>query len=231
MYYPCDIPNETRGQKRRRRLLWDPRKLPRRTHHGTKEIYRNISETIVESGNKEVEGQCKDFRLASTEMTLISRMPHMKAFDSFPIDLMNLLYLNIAKDIVSIWMNNDPEMADVAILSRKGDVLLVDSCIDEAGSGIGNMVMRPGGISKRGQWKAIEWKVFVNSLSMVALHDVVSEQFLDGWWLFVQLSQTISQWKLSARDLENISKLTRKFYKQFKDRNCREKEDRIHFNK
>lgn len=235
IYYPSAIRTaDRRGGKRRRvvKTLWHPWNLPLRSEEETLSALEAIEQTENSGDHRQAEEMCKDLGVKSFELSLlIHRMPHIHAFESFPIDIMHLLYLNVAKDMLSLWTSVDPTLRDIACLFEKERFQLVDNFMARAGTGIGFMVRRPRGISQRGQWKAIEWKFFVQSLSMAALHDVIPKETLDGWWLFVQLCETVSLWHLSNDDVSNIRTLARQFFEHFQAHYYQLDEDRIHLNK
>lgn len=128
---------------------------------------------------------------------------------------MHLLYVNIAPNIVSIWMGGDESVEDRAFLKSSTTFRLVDECLTNAGRNINSSVRRPRSLTQRKRWKAAEWKHFVNCTSSIALHENIPTEALDGWWLFVQLSELLSRHELLEEDVVKIGRLSRSFFRHF----------------
>lgn len=219
VYFPMAVRVDIQpGNSGRRSVkkLWDPRRLPLRDEESLKRSLCDIREAELQGDINRAEALSKDLGVNSSTLTpLVSRMSFVRAFRSFPIDAMHLHYINVANHMVSLWTSVEPDLCDIAFLSDPKHMGKVERFLASAGSGISSTVRRPRTLSQRSSWKASEWKYFVHSTSMIALHDVIPQDALDGWWLFVQICELTSRWELSENDVERIGRLARRFFEHY----------------
>lgn len=140
---------------------------------------------------------------------------------------MHLLYLNIAPDIVSLWLDKREEMQDIGFLADHRSLKLVNECLQHAGSGMTSEVRKPRGLHEKGNWKAAEWKCFVLQTSLAALHDVAPKHILGGWSMFVQLCELLARWELTEEDVDRIERLALSFFKHYQNVYYKQMESRI----
>ena len=173
------------------------------------EALTTIKKAEVDGRKKHAHQLSKRAGVKSGDLTeVIRRMPLMRAFRSFPINIMHLLYQNVAKNIVGIWMGDVSELGELAVLKEKETLRLVNESLSNAGVDISSIVRRPRELDKKGQWKASEWKFFVHCTSVTVLQDVIPDSMLKGWWSFVQLCELVNRWELLKGDVRRIGRLS-----------------------
>ena len=90
------------------------------------------------------------FATLDTSSLLKCRTLH--AFASFPPDIMHLLFENIAKDIIDIWVHGSWSTSDLAYLGSSGAFRDVYRTLLNCGSGISSFLCRkPRGLHKKGK--------------------------------------------------------------------------------
>lgn len=140
-------------------------------------------------------------------------LPTIFAFESVPIDIMHLLYCNVGPNVFNLMVSSDPDHEDIACLRDKAGYGGVNTTLVHSRSGISEGLSKyPRGLDRIKTWKATEWKHFMNSTSLVALHGWVAEEVLNGWWVLVQLCELISQWYLTEALVDRIELLAHTFF-------------------
>lgn len=147
-YYPhrvvLDIKNEN-GSVRKRKVVnsWDIRHLPIRQEKDLYESYSSIGAAQDMGNTAQAEELAKSQGLSGFKdcplngrMSPLLEMDTIVPFRSFPIDTMHLLFLNVPKQMLSLWMVMDPEAKHVAFLSDKKVFDAVNERIQNAGSGM-----------------------------------------------------------------------------------------------
>ncbi|PXF46526.1 hypothetical protein BWQ96_03761 [Gracilariopsis chorda] len=196
------------------RILWDMNRLPMRST----EQLSVAQEKSKNLKGREMEEYCKGIGLLSPLVgDLIPRSSILFRFSSFPIDLMHLLFENIAPHMVSIWCGDvkgceDPEdMGSVKANAEVGNRLL------SAGKGFSSKIWRPRRIDERKKWKTTEWKSFVQEVSLLVLVGIIPKKAMDGWKTFVHLCELLCRWSVTRSDMDHIYRLSRKFFQHFND--------------
>lgn len=197
MYYPDKVLHTvTRNGKRQKvsKTLWDINNLPLRTEKNIENAISGARDAMDSGDDASAERILKESGLASPHLTALVERPHtMRAFRSFPIDLMHLLYQNVAPFIFSHWTGSDSSLVDFDYLRDKRTVDFIDKALTDSKHGFSSAIRRPRSLSERGSWKATEWKFFVIYTSMPVLHDLIPAEALDGWWLFSRLCEILSR--------------------------------------
>ncbi|PXF39711.1 hypothetical protein BWQ96_10587 [Gracilariopsis chorda] len=231
-YFPPVFSGHDQSNAKRRivdRVLWDPSCLPLRTHSEVMEAYNWFKEMEFKIPKRELEYHLKQNGFSSTHPTPLLELNTMRAFRSFPIDIMHLLFENVAKDVVSIWCNDSGRHVELAYLSSRKVYEAVNDNLRACRKGFGSYYCRaPRGLDKRGLWKASEWKLFTTSTSLVVLDGWVPAQVLSGWKYFVQLVRLTCQWRHSEEDVDQIGSLAERFYRHFVDLYYKKTPDRVH---
>ena len=120
-------------------------------------------------------------------------------------------------------------MSDLGYLRPSSVFQGVNKTLINCGSGIASDLCRkPRGLHQKGKWKAAEWKYFVLSTSLVALHEWIPEDVLDGWSLLVSLVHRVCQWGLNEHLVDEIETLAVKFFKHLSDHYYKLRRERIH---
>ena len=209
--------------------LYNARSLPLRDEESFMEALNTRRKAEADGRKKEAQELSKRAGVKSGDLTeVVRRMPFMRAFRSFPIDIMHLLYQNVAKNIVGIWMGGVSELGELAVLKEKETLRLVNESLSNAGVGISSIVRRPRVLDKKGQWKASEWKFFVHCTSVPVLQDVIPDSMLKGWWSFVQLCELVNRWELLEEDARRIGRLSVYFFEHFMKEYYRKDPSRLH---
>ena len=235
VYFPSVIEspmNAASGRKRRRKstkTLWDPARLPIRTDKSIRDAYSDLKIFSLTGKRKEIEYMLRNVRFATVNPSPLLKCTTLHAFASFPPDIMHLCFENIAKDIVDIWVHGSGCSSDLAYLGSSRSFQGVNRTLQNCGLGISSFLCRkPRGLHKKGKWKAAEWKYFVLSTSLVALHEWVPDSVLSGWELFVKLVHRVCQWKLSEELVEQVELLSQEFFRHFTEQYYQTRPDRIY---
>lgn len=102
------------------------------------------------------------------------------AFDSLPIDIMHILYCNVAPNFFNILLSSDSDLSNLAHLSGSDAYSAGDATLLRSRSGIAEGLSGyPWGLDCISTWNATEWKHFVTGTSLVALHEWVTSDVLD----------------------------------------------------
>lgn len=104
----------------------------------------------------------------------------------------------------------------------------VNAVLERSGSGIVHSVRRPRGLNQKGSWKADEWRTFTLTTSLIALHDVLPDDILKGWWMFCQIYDISMRPRLTAGDMGRLSSLCFAFFNHFSSRYYKRLDSRLH---
>lgn len=220
IYYP----NYIFVQKRRRngrmtsrmRHLWYPQQLPIRDVLNTQKIFQELEDLKMEGEIKKK----RDLTMQSgiiEKCQLVSRFESITPYLSMPIDLMHLLFENVAPQIVGIWIGDVYTTENYAFLSSSAVRKKVDKVLETSGSGIVDSIRRPRSLMERGRWKADEWRTFILTTSLPALHQLLPDNILSGWWLFCQICEFSMRPALSQEDVEELSDYCTQFFHHYSD--------------
>ena len=233
-YYPDHCTSTKRNRKGNyvvsRRNLWRPSKLPMQNSDETMATFRDI-EYLVDSGTKkEREFIQRDTGIIAKPL-IVERLDAIMPYASMPVDLMHLLFENVAPYVLQIWLGELETGGEHAYLSSATVQRKIDAILKDSGTGISDDLRRPRTIREKGSWKADEWRTFVLTTSLVALHQVLPDKVLDGWWTFQQLCELSMRPCLNHVELDKISELAVSFFKYYSDTYYCGRQDRIHLMK
>ncbi|RIA78790.1 hypothetical protein C1645_842315 [Glomus cerebriforme] len=165
-------------------ITYDPNNLPMRNHEQFKEQIQQLgranSNNVQEFGIKE---RSILFDLQSTCFP-----------DSFPIDIMHLIFENIASYMFQFWTgtffpkNNN---------QNNGDYILSKDIWNEIG------------------YKAKEWAAWITIYSLPLLKGRMPERHYEGWAYFVKAVRLCQKFTLTYQELNNIQLLFQLFYNYY----------------
>lgn len=118
---------------------------------------------------------------------------------------MHLLLLNVCSGFVDLLF--DRKLLDGTAESHINEVLL------SFGSGVAANVRRPRSLRYRRLLKASEWKFFVLSSSLIAFHEELNREVLQGCFRFVQITDICFRPLLTESDEEELGSRARDFYR------------------
>lgn len=217
-YFPDKIMVDVGHDEQKKTVLkkrFDVRDLPMRTEAGTFQAFREIQGALSSRGKGAAEAIGKSYGLKGSASPLIL-LPTIIPYISFPIDLMHLVFYNIPRHWISVLLGEEG-ITERDYLSEKRVFQGVDDTLCKAGTGISSSsaIRRPRSLRLYKMWKAAEWKFFVLSTSLVALHDWIPENVLQGWSLFVRACEILVQWEVSEENVQRLESLCRKFYNHY----------------
>lgn len=234
LYYPNYVIIKKRkrtGEPRSvKKHFWKAASLPLRdeieTHHHFK-----VLEDLRDSGTrKELEEYMKNTGIVG-EAQIFKRFPSMKPYLSLPVDLMHLLFENIAPFIVNIWLGEVDTEGEHSYLKSGPAYRAVNEILAKSGVGIDPSIRKPRDLTQKGLWKAEEWRTFVTITSLVALHDLIPDSILRGWWWFSQICDLSMRPRLDKSDMESLSSLCVSFFNHFSSTYYRGLDSRLHLMK
>ena len=206
---------------------WRPSSPPLRYERETRATYDELRDLLSAGRSKEAE----DLRTRTGimgEAEIVARFDSIQPCKSMPIDLMHLLFENIAPLMIDIWMGDIDSAEEHNYLSNRRKMKLVDSTLVRSGAGIDSSIRRPRSRRVRKLWKADEWRTFVITTSLVALHNVLPEHIVDGWSLFVRVCDIAMRPKLSESELVELESCCLSFYKHFADVYYGGRQEKLH---
>lgn len=228
IYIPSD--NTQISNEGTRIVLWDHRNPPLRTNISvlTALIEARTLQLLGKKGQSEE--ILKKNGLSSTKLSpLISRSRHIKPFQSFPTDIMHLLFLNITSNLVSLWMSTDDDLSDISFLRSKNVLDNINYSTDKGYFGSAPEDRKIRTLHEFNSFKATEWKRFVLNYSVPILIEWLPDDYMEGWFKFSQLCRLLCLWELSNQDLTKIKQLSLEFYDHFSRYYYKLRDDRIHF--
>lgn len=132
----------------------------------------------------------------------------MKSFISFPIDIMNLFYCNIAPNVISLLISTDIHESEVAYLSDFRAYNAVDRNVLNTGSGVPSVLSKiPRGLDKVKRWKASECRFFDLSKSLDFMDRWVPDPFLFIWYMFVGICELCYLWTILGEEVRELERL------------------------
>lgn len=159
------------------------------------------------------------------------RFPSVRPFLGMPIDLMHLLFENVAPLQVRIWEGSIDTKGEHANLGEPRVLRRFDEILFASGTGIVDSIRAPRGLKQRGLWKADEWRTFVLITSLGALAPFLPDPVLHGWWKFCRLCEIAMRPVLREEDLEEIDNLVQSFYDHYCKTYYQGRKDRLHLMK
>ena len=210
-----------------RRTLWNPHQLPLRDEAGIRRTFQELEELVVQNDKPSLKRLQKDTGLTG-QPEIVRRFASIRPYLSMPIDLMHLLFENVAPLMLKIWMGEVDTTGVHSYLRSPADVQLVDNVLQKSGSGLVDTYRRPRSLKVRGLWKADEWRTFVLITSLVALHTVLPNSVLSGWWSFCQICELSMRRIFSSSDVEKLQDLCESFFRHYSDTYYEGRSDRIH---
>lgn len=159
---------------------------------------------------------------------IILRLKSLRAFQSFPIDTMHLLFINIPRYMWKLWNGT---LEDT--YAKDDFVLSVPHLVGRDMKACGKMIpaffgRKPRNIYEAGgSFKAAEWKAFILYFSIPLLDERMPEKYLRGWKTYVEVCSIVSRAILSANQVENLRRLTIRFYRHFEKDYFRFQRDRL----
>ena len=157
-----------------------------------------------------------------TGRTVLYDLPSIVPFESFPLDIMHLIY-NIGKDFLVLWKGlhahfkpGDPD--NDFIISREG-WKVIDAELCELGKGTSQSWFgrRPRDTSKFENWKAEEFKTFFLIYAPVVLEGHIFPKYLEGVKMLSSLFDLCFRPQLTKEDLERISSGALLFFNHFEN--------------
>lgn len=231
IYYP----NYILAQKRRRngdvklvkRNLWNPKQLPTRDVSKTRKVFQELQDLRLENKRILERDLIRETGIIG-ECELVKRFESVTPYLSMPIDLMHLLFENVAPQMVAIWVGDIQTNENHDYLSRLVVRRKVDKVLQMSGRGIVDSIRRPRGLTERGRWKADEWRTFVLTTSLPAFHQLLPEHVLSGWWYFCQICELAMRPVLREEDMEDLSSYCTKFFEHYSNTYYGGKQSNLH---
>lgn len=202
VYYPSFF---TRGDQHE--ICFDTENIPKRSESGIEETLQKIQDLSL-SSQRGSKGMLETLRRCSGingESALFERLPLLRKYRSCPIDIMHLLLLNVSAGFIDMLF--DRKLLHNVAESRINDVL------HAFGSGVPADVRRPRSLRYRRLFKASEWKFFVLNSSLIAFHEELDREVLQGWFSFVQVVDICFRPVLTEGDVVELGEKARHFYR------------------
>lgn len=231
VYYP----NYITVKKRKRtgdffltkKNLWKPSALPMRDELETKNQFKALEELRSSGTKQQLNAYMKDTGIIG-QAQLFMRFTSMTPYLSLPVDLMHLLFENVAPFMLKIWMGEVDTEDEHCYLAEALVIRQVNQTLANAGRGIDPSIRRPRDLTQKGSWKADEWRTFVATTSLIALHELLPSNILKGWWMFCQICDLSMRPRLLEVDIQRLSSLCVSFFDHFSFVYYRGLESRLH---
>ncbi len=203
---------------------YDIDNLDIRTFESLVDQYSSLS---VCGSRKEKREEMKRLGFSSSTQTPFFDFPSIRSFFSFPIDPMHLLYENVARFILDIWITSQYD--DLSYLSSNKSFEMVNNNLMSCQQGISaDLIRSQRGLNNRGDWKANEFKTFVTLTSLSVMDQWVPDHLLSGWLLFVKICLYSSAHNLSRRMLEDFEVVCKSFFRHFMSTYYKYEPKRLH---
>lgn len=149
---------------------------------------------------------------------LVLRLSSLRLFESFPLDIMHILYLNIPKYMWKLWSGRlEPNYCKDDFVLEAPEIIGKD--MEASGRLIPvSFGRKPRNIAQlAGSFKAAEWKTFILHLSIPLLEERLPILYLKGWKDYVAICSIVSRSILRMNHLERLQRLVVQFYKHFEE--------------
>lgn len=234
IYYPSYIRTRQRSSinkvRYRKKSLWAVKQLPMRKVSDIRKQFKQLK-LLHQTGSKADAAALSKKTGITGEAELFRRFQSVRPYLSLPIDLMHLLFENVAPQIVNIWLGLVDTGGEHSYLASSDVVKKVNGVLRESGSGINDSIRRPRDLSQKGLWKADEWRTFVITTSLVAFHQLLPDAILNGWYYFVQICELSMRPYISNEDLQLLSNLCQSFFAHYSTTYYSGRSDRLHLMK
>lgn len=234
IYYPDHVLTMKRSRsgapRSSKRVLWLPEHLPIRKEKKILETFDAL-DVLRDKGDKKGLHELMSRTGIVGEPEAVKRFASIRPYMSMPIDLMHLLFENVAPQLVGIWLGDVDTEREHSYLSSRSAAEKVDATLESAGSGLIDSFRRPRGLKHRRMWKADEWRTFVVTTSLVALHDALPKEILDGWQVFVTICELSMLPVLQENDIENLSAACLAFFRHYSNVYYQGRPQRVHLMK
>ena len=149
-------------------------------------------------------------------------LPSIKFPSSFPLDIMHLMFENIAEYMFKHWIgrffnkdhnseNNRPYVLSITIWNEIGNQMY------SARKTIPSYLGRPPRdiVLHHAGYKAEEWSAWITMYSLPLLKNHLPSKYYEGWALFVKAVRLCKKLHLSNEDVSEIQMLLLAFYKHY----------------
>ena len=214
-YYPSAVYDTEKGKKKR--ILFKPERIFEK-RRDFKCLLNALSELKNYQTEKEREEISQNLGFKRVP-EIILRLPSLKAFSCFPIDIMHILYMNIPKYMWKLWSGS------LDVRYSKDDFVLespqvVGKDMERCGRHFPVCFgRRPRNIAElAGSLKAEEWKSFILHFSIPLLEERLPMVYLKGWKLYVEICSTVSRSVLHRQQVETLNRRVMHFYKHYEEK-------------
>ena len=214
-YYPSSLQSAAAKMKRRT-VYFKPERISekRRDHEKLLRALEKIEKLEEGQERSNISREIGFKRVPE----LVVRLSSLKLFESFPLDIMHILYINIPKYMWKLWSGRlEPKY------SKDDFVLEAPATIGEDMEASGGLIPVSFGRKPRniahlaGSFKAAEWKTFILHLSIPLLEERLPVLYLKGWKDYVAICSIVSRSILRMNHLERLQRLVVQFYKHFEE--------------
>ena len=145
MYYPHAVLEgfQTKNGKRGLKMkTWNINRLELRYHEDVLHSYDELRKICNEGTVAQFEDMKWNLGYSSLEHSPLLKARTLRAFTSFPPDIVHLLFQNVAKDIVYLWLYTDGDISDLSHLSESSIFSGVNKTLVNSASGISSCTGR-----------------------------------------------------------------------------------------
>ena len=175
--------------------------------------YKNRTRELHLEHLKEMEGVENKTQLHDIEkkygvrFSILTTLPYFDPIEFTVIDPMHNLYLGTAKNVFKIWIKTGTlDKNHLALIEDKMKKFTVPY-------GIGRL---PSNISSNfGGFTAVQWRIWVTVYSSVILKNVLPNEHLRCWLIFVQACKLIGNRLLKKKDITDAESYFKLFCKDF----------------
>lgn len=178
----------------------------------TRESIRDI-EKLRRSTERGSVGMMKDMCMRTGingQSQLFHSLRSLEPYRSCPIDIMHLLLLNIPGNMVDLFY---VEGIITSTIEK-----MIDDALVTFGDGLISETRRPKKLKYRKMFKAADWRFFILQSSLIVFHELLPDDILDGWFVFVQVVELSFRTHLSIEDTAKLGELSVQFYKFVEER-------------
>ncbi|GBC39132.2 transposase domain-containing protein [Rhizophagus irregularis DAOM 181602=DAOM 197198] len=197
-------------------MSYDANNLPLRSHEEYEKIIRNLNCIITQQA---IESLQRNYGIKN--QSILYDLPSIKFPSSFALDIMHLMFENVAKYMVKHWFGvffkNVGENSNKPYILNKTIWTEIGNLMHTARKMIPSYLGRPPRniTLYYNSYKAEEWMAWIIMYSLPLLKDKLSIKYYEGWALFVKAVRLCKKLCLFEEDISEIKILLLNFYKHY----------------
>ncbi|PKC07066.1 hypothetical protein RhiirA5_481056, partial [Rhizophagus irregularis] len=197
-------------------MSYDANNLPLRSHEEYEKMIRNLNCITTQQA---IESLQRNYGIKN--QSILYDLPSIKFPSSFALDIMHLMFENVAKYMVKHWFGvffkNVGENSNKPYILNKTIWTEIGNLMHTARKMIPSYLGRPPRniTLYYNSYKAEEWMAWIIMYSLPLLKDKLPIKYYEGWALFVKAVRLCKKLCLFEEDISEIKILLLNFYKHY----------------